>query len=416
MKKILALILTLAMILPFAVACGDNSTTTSSSPPSGSASASGGAEASSSASASASTSPSTTANVAPPPVATIDPLQGGGAGSIGFVDDDVDPFARDSYHIVYYNFAASNLNAQIATSYEQMGPVYNYTTEFITANGDADTYINNLYTLLLRAPDGIITDIGSEQAPRVAEITREFNVPVVNLFSRTLDSDGHNLMPTVEMDQFQNGVSQMQWLFDNYTDYWDASITLDKVTALFMDLGNALDIHLRIAGAEQRWQETLGDQTYYIADCSPSGLSAQSGYDNANAIMSAHPEVEYWFIVSSVEDLALGTSRAVEALGLEDRVLISSSGFNILPQEWDNGYEGVWVVCCAIPAFLYAATALMGLLALVDGRATPETLWSDFIGPDDYAARLMIGPVMVDKPNYIQFLTEIMAAYGVYER
>jgi len=391
MKKFIALILVLAMSLAL-VACGGSST---------------GKEPTTTG------SPSPSANETPSqPAETPSGSEKPSTGSVGYVTDDVDHWARDPYHIVYYNYAPSNVTFQITDALEKLGEVYNFTVEQLSANGDSDAYVNNLHTILLKEPDGLIIDISQELASRVSEICTEYDVPVICVFNKAEDVNGCLLIPSVIMDQEYNGRTQMEFLNSVYKDYL-GDIDRSKIALLVMDWSSNMDLNQRGVGAKKRFEELFPGNKFFYGDTASDSLSAEAGFNISNSILSANPDVEYWFIVSTVEDVALGTARAVEALGLTDRVLITSSGAAILPGEWDAGYNGCWIANYAVPPFMYAGVAVFGLFALIDGRATIETLWPEYHQEGDKAARYMANAEMMTRDNYKEYLSNIARSFGV---
>lgn len=393
MKKILAILLALVMVFAL-VACNSN---TSSTSPSTSSSPS---------------APPATENKPPetlPPEAEPVPS---GEDTIGFVTDNIDHWARDAYDIVYYNYNVTNLTAQTTDALNLLGAKYNFTVEQLTANGDADAYINNLQTILLKGPDGLLVDISQELAPRVSEILDEYGIPAVCLFNKAVDVDGVELIPSVIMDQFYNGERQLEHLNSVYKDYW-GDIDRAEIALLILDWSTNMDINMRAQGAESKWKELFGDQTFYYGDTAAESLSAEAGYNVANSLLAAHPEVKYWFVVGTVEDITLGAGRAIEALGKQDNVLMTASGAAILPGEWDAGYDGCWIANYAVSPFLYSGTGTFGLLAMIDGRATKETLWPDQFLPGDKAPRFMLKANMMTRENYKNYLGDIVKSFGV---
>jgi hypothetical protein len=98
---------------------------------------------------------------------------------------------------------------------------------------------------------------------------------------------------------------------------------------------------------------------------------------------------------------------------MEDRALITSSGTSILPVQWDEGWEGPWIANYAVPAFLFAGTALFGLFAMIDGRATMDTLWPETFLPGDRAARFTLSAHMMTRETYRDHIAGFMRAFGV---
>ena len=397
MKKILALILVLVMVL--ALGACSNGDTASSTPP-----------------ATSSTPPASPSTPASPSQdATKDPDKTetpGAAGTIGFVTDDVDHFARDSYHVVYFNYAPTNVSAQMADALGQLGEKYNFTIEHLTANSDADQFITNLQTILIKNPDGLILDIRQEFASRTADILSNFDVPTIVLMNKALDDEGREIIPGVIMDQYYNGQRQMEYLHSVYKEYWP-DVDPGEITLLLLDNTASMEMTKRGEGVLNKWEEFFPGQTYYVGDGASASLNAEGGYDLANSLMAAHPEVKYWFVCAVMEDLALGADRAVEALGKSDVVLITASGAAILPGEWDEGYDGCWIGNYAVSPFAYAGSGIFGLIALMDGRATKDTLWPDMFEPNDLAARFMLKADIMTRDNYKQYLNDIIRSFGI---
>lgn len=346
------------------------------------------------------------------PTGSLSMQQKLGGGTAGYVEDGGDHWSRPPYNIVYFNFRPTNVTQQVTLALQQLGEKYNFSIEQLTANSDSDAYLNNLQTILLKEPDGLIVDITQELAPRVSEICRDYDTPVICIFNKAVDTEGVEIIPAVITDQAYNGRTQMNYLHDNYKNFW-GDIDPKEINLLLLDWSQNMDINARSVGAEERWKELYPGQAYYYGDTGSDALSAESGFNVANGILSAHPEVKYWFIVSSVEDIALGATRAIEQLGLDDRVLMTASGAAILPGEWDKGYEGAWIANYAVPPFLYAGTSTFGLFALIEGRATNTTLWPDSFLPGDKAPRLSLEAEMMNKENYVDYIGDIMRSFGI---
>ena len=133
----------------------------------------------------------------------------------------------------------------------------------------------------------------------------------------------------------------------------------------------------RLDGSETAFKEYFPDGTVIEGDGVTVGsLDAETGYNLTSQFMTANPDIKYWIIFGCVEDYAQGAARYAETTSNPDNILITCSGSNILPLEFESGYEGSWKVCYAVSDISYAGPAAVGLIAIVDGRATEESLWS----------------------------------------
>ncbi len=93
----------------------------------------------------------------------------------------------------------------------------------------------------------------------------------------------------------------------------------------------------------------------FTADLLSEGTtSIESAYNVVAPILSAHPEIEHWAVVAVQDVYAQGAARALEGIGFgTDKALVASVGGKNLVNEWDAGYEGVWVAAdyCSPIAF-----------------------------------------------------------------
>jgi hypothetical protein len=115
----------------------------------------------------------------------------------------------------------------------------------------------------------------------------------------------------------------------------------------------------------------------------------------------------------AIETFAQGTARAVESLDMEDRVLIVDVGSDVLCSEWDNGYDGSWVSCLAISNYLYVTPTMCALVAMLDGTATWDTLWTSRRAPGQDYTLYYVGNEMVTKDTYKQYFQNIEDELGL---
>jgi len=334
------------------------------------------------------------------------------AATVGFPTDDVDHWARDPYHIVYFNFRPSNITQQFTISLEKMGEVYNYTLEQLTANNDSDMFINTLQTILNKRPDGVIVDITQELASRTATLCADYDVPVVCLMNTAVDANGVALIPSVVMDEIKTGNILVEIMAESYRDYW-GDIDTSEIGLLTLDWSANVSVNKRTIGAETKFNELFPGNPVFYADSTAGGMSVQSGFDLTNSILSTNPDVKYWFITAAIEDIGLGGLRAAQGLDMEDRILMTGAGATILPAEWNEGYEGNWIAAYGAIPIMYAGNALCGLLALIDGRATTDTLWPEYIQQNHKAALFYVDGLLLTRDTYRKLLDDAMLYFGV---
>jgi ABC-type sugar transport system substrate-binding protein len=169
----------------------------------------------------------------------------------------------------------------------------------------------------------------------------------------------------------------MSWLCENYSQYL-GDIDTTKLGMINMTMSTVGMMADRGIGAYNGWKEYFPDNLYIEADTSGAGQNtSETAYNMISAYVSANPEIEYWFINTIMMLYPAGCARAVETLGIEDKCLIICEESVTAVEEWGSGYRGAWVAAVGIAEELYAVPGASGIVALIDGRATPETLWGD---------------------------------------
>ena len=61
---------------------------------------------------------------------------------------------------------------------------------------------------------------------------------------------------------------------------------------------------------------------------------------------------------------------------------------------------------------IYCEGIICGLIALIDGRATPETLWAEHIPEGEKYAEIDIPSVFIEHDNYTEYMEWVDAYTG----
>lgn len=356
-------------------------------------------------SASPSSSPSTAASPSASPGSAI-------AGTVGYITDEVDHTARDAYTFAYFYYQASMLEKAHFEAMQNMQERLNIEVNDFSANDNADMFIQNMETASTQGYDGYIIEPYADIHERIYEVANELGIPYIYTVNALRDESGANLVPTIILDQYKNGETQAQWFFDHYKDYWQNAAPED-IVLMSLEYSTNPDLDERSAGVKDKFTELFPGNQIIVGDMAGQKLDAQVAYDQVSATLTANTDVKYWFIDGSVENFGQGAARAAEGLDKEDVILIVTSGANILPVEWDAGYEGSWVASYAVFNYNYVVPALCGLIALADGRATPETLWAEVRAPGDKATAFVAGDQMITIDTYKTVQSDIEKAFGI---
>ena len=375
MKKIIAILLVAVMVFALA-ACNGNETAQDNTP--------------------AEQSPSTPASSNP----------GAGGGTVGYLTDQVDHFAREQLKIGYICISmGSPFIKAIVDSLEAYGSVLNYTFYAYDADHDYEAYMNQMSTFADQGYDGVVLGTDDAMTMRAYELAQEYGLGFIAESTAFLDASGKCIWPSVAQDQYGNGATCMNWLIENYSNYWSDPIDPAKVGLIVLTFSPVAGIDDRRPGVYDTYVAAFPESAdnYYVGDLvtTPSGFSVAGGDELVSGLIPAAPHVENWFIVGLVDDWALGATRAVERLDKGDCTLIVSVQADSFIADLDSGGTGdIYVAACAISSAEFAGYMAAGLVAMLDGRTTPENLWPEWKPDSSQYAFIRLQGDMITKETY----------------
>ncbi|MDR2357732.1 MAG: substrate-binding domain-containing protein [Oscillospiraceae bacterium] len=338
--------------------------------------------------------------------------------NVGYIDDPVDHFARDTYQIAYLSPAFMFLQQSWFAAMQAFEERLNFKVTSFTGENNSDTYLTNIELIASQGYDGIIMDCEQPVAVRAYEIIEETGVPYIAFVQSLLDENGKTVCPQVVLDQYDTGKKTIDWLIANYKSYW-GEIDASTLGLIDCTVTTSPDLALRAVAPEEIFKATFPEGHYFMADMAAAGgVTADAAYTQVMATVSAHPEIEHWWVTGSTEFFGSGSARVFDDLGKVDDALVCVVGAGANIVDWDSmtpDTKSSLVACLAISDLLYAAPAVSGVIALIDGRATKETLWRDKTPADwqfgtDYGVWLVENDI-ITRDTYKTYFEEINAKY-----
>ncbi|MDR2356959.1 MAG: hypothetical protein LBD92_02590 [Oscillospiraceae bacterium] len=341
----------------------------------------------------------------------------GEAAPQGYWEDDVDHQARETYELCYAMPAISVMHEMFMTAFRTFEDKLNFKLLTSSSDSNNEVYLQNLEVMASRGVDGFFVDSDQNISVRVKEVLEELGVPYVCFVQIMLDAQGHMAAPAVVLNGYDCGVKQADWFYANYRSYWPDVADTD-IAYLDLTFTNSPDFKARTDGVYDKFREYFPDNDlFFELDMVNHMPTADEAYDMVTPMFTTNPDVKYWYVTASAEMFGQGVARAAEALNMEDRVVVTSVGIDIIQTEWADGYEGCWAASLGISNYDTCMPALVGLIALCDGRATPDTLWKERAVPgdafgDNYGI-WYVETQMVTARTYRDYLDGILAKYGV---
>ena len=327
----------------------------------------------------------------------------------GWYTDDVDWFARDPYKIVFIYHQAFALTDNESKSFQAWSTRVNFEYTEFCANQDYDAFLNNMEVYASQGWTGMILQPDAPIGQRVDELADELGVSWMPGVTPIVDEDGNQLQPMVTLGTKYQADLANDFLVDNYKTYW-GDVELDPATMGYICLTFGANSLLKAVYdySNTSIQETYPGINIFDGDCINFGISTDAGYQVVSATMAAHPEIEHWFITSVLEDYAQGAAQAASSLNIEDKVLICSNGANILiPLFQQDAESKSWVAGIYYAQDIFCEPLVCGVIAMLDGRATPESLYPEWKAPGATYANILCETKVVTKDTYKDYLNYI---------
>ena len=330
-------------------------------------------------------------------------------GDVGWYTDDVDWFARDPYKIAFIYSQAFALTDMESQSFKRWSERVNFEYAEFNGNQDNELFLNHMEVCASQGWEGMILQPDATIGIRVDELADELGIAWMPGVTPIVDEDNNLLQPMVTLGTKYQADLANDFLIDNYKTYW-GDIEIDPSTLGYMCLTIASNPILKavydysLVGIEEAYP---GVQIF-DGDCINFGVSADAGYQVASATMAAHPEIEHWFITTVLEDYAQGAAQAASSLDIEDKVLICSNGANILIPLFEQNAAGKsWVSGVYYAQDIFCEPLVCGVIAMLDGRATPESLYPEWKAPGATYANILCETKVVTKETYQDYLDYI---------
>ncbi len=247
----------------------------------------------------ASTSPETIVSSPSAPAETAEAgTPSASTGTTGYITDEFDHFSREPFKIAYVCATLEQpFTKAISDDLEKLGKVLNY--DYIVYNGAGENFINQLETLAGQGYEGFIISSSNDIINRAYEVCRELGVAFIAESTGFRDEAGKCIWPSVEQDQFQNGAMCVQWLADNYKNYWTDDFDTSKLGLIPITFSVVSSIHDRVPGMEETFKKLFPEAAgnIYIADLisvAQGVPTQQNAIDIVTPIIVAHPEIEKW--------------------------------------------------------------------------------------------------------------------------
>jgi ABC-type sugar transport system substrate-binding protein len=303
------------------------------------------------------------------------------------------------------------LMQNIADVLTAWGEKLNYELIASTGDGDIDMYIQQMELYANQGVDGFLLNFDINSRFRIKEVADDIGIPYMSVLNTVRSEEGSCIIPCVTLDGYQLGLAMMDWLYANQETYWGAKPSAAEVGYIGVTWSQNKDLHDRYVASAAKFLEYYpgNDANVFSVDGVVGKMDAQTGSDLTAPVISGNPNIKYWYIVGVLEQYAQGAALAAEDLGVGKNTMVTTVNSDVLTGMWETGYDGCFVSCVAVSPAKYAAPAISALLAIIEGKATFDTLWTSRRAAGDTYTVYYMDTEIVTKDTYKPYFEEVKA-------
>lgn len=225
-------------------------------------------------------------------------------------------------------------------------------------------------------------------------------IPVVAVDVPLIDENEENIAPAVILDSYLCGQQTAEWLL-NYVEENGGMEDPSTTGYLILAMETVTSCIPRADGQYDYFTENCPDfpaENIFRVDYGEG--SSDSGYNAAAATITAHPEIETWYIVSSNDEGAVGAARYLEEIGLdENAVCVGIDGY-LAADEFKKDSSPV-----KASAYLDSGTvAEVSVTALYENLVNGTEIFGEYKEENQEYGVYPFGSVMVTKDNYEEIM------------
>lgn len=219
---------------------------------------------------------------------------------------------------------------------------------FVDAKMNPEECLKAVDNAISNNADGILICVPDQtMSQAVLDKCNEANIPVIAV-DDALEVSGEKIAPWVGIDGYVIGEANGEWMANYATD--NNLVDDPECGVMILTMDTVSSCVPRTEGEYDKFTEMLPDfDTAKIYKGDTDGTT-DKGNSAATAIITAHPEIKKWLVMSANEESAIGAVRALETAALDADSCVIGLGAYLAKDEWNSGKD----VCMKAAAYFSA--------------------------------------------------------------
>lgn len=261
--------------------------------------------------------------------------------------------------------------------------------QFIDAKMNPDTYLNDIDNVITQKVDGVITCTPDQKLSKIiVDKLKSANIPVIACDDALQDEKGNKIAPWVGINAYKIGQTNGEWMA-NYAKQ-NGLDKDDQAAVLMLTIDSVSSCVQRTQGELNKFKELI--PSYLNSKIFKADYDGQveNGFSAAAKIITSHPEIKKWMVMSANEEGAVGATRVLEQNNLDKQSCVIGIGAYLAKDEFKKGYSAMKA------ATFFSAKAV--------GGDSAKLMMDKILNGKEIPAETAVDAVVVTKDNYKQVM------------
>lgn len=235
---------------------------------------------------------------------------------------------------MYFVNEAESIEKTIAAWAEENN--FTYKWHYLSSDSDAEKCLTQVSTAIADNADAIFICVPDQtMSQSVVDLCAESNTLVVAVDDGLIDGEGNKIAPWFGIDAYNIGYAAGEWMADYASEN---GLLDDEATGiLYMTMETVSSCVPRTEGEKQAWADKLGDALSDRVWSADYNADETEAYNNASAVITAHPEITNWLVLTASETGSSAAAAALEEAGLVETSCVNALGTDATALQWDEG-------------------------------------------------------------------------------
>ena len=241
---------------------------------------------------------------------------------------------------------------------------------YVDAKMNPEECLKAVDNAIANKADGIVICVPDQtMSQAVVDKCKAAKIPIVSV-DDALEVDGKKIAPWVGIDGYSIGKANGEWM----ANYMKTNNLVDdkEVGVMMLTMDTVSSCVPRTKGESDKFKEILPNfdaKRIYKAD---NDGTPDKGNSAATAVITAHPEIKKWMVMSANEESAMGAVRALETAGLDKNSCVIGLGAYLAKDEWNQGKNTCMRASCYFSADSIGGTSIQLLFDNIkNGKEMP---------------------------------------------